>query len=203
MIPPSLCVFARRPERGRVKTRLAAEIGEAAALEAYRECLRGTSELCAKAAPQGSNRGLFVFGTPDGCSVDMAAYFPRWSAFMDQGEGDLGERMARAFRRVAPAILIGTDSPDLPLETVERAMRDVETHDLVLVPAEDGGYVLIGLREPRPEVFRGVPWSSADTLKVTLERAKGLRVSLLPAWYDIDTKADWERWKGGAAGKKE
>lgn len=197
LILPSLCVFARRPEKGRVKTRLAAEAGEAAALEAYRECLRATSALCAQAAPRGGARGLFVFGTPDGCAVDMAAYFPRWAAFMDQGDGDLGERMLRAFRRVAPAVLIGTDSPDLPLAHVEQAFRDLETHDVVLGPAEDGGYVLIGMREAREALFRGVPWSSPDTLKATLDRAKGLKVSLLPPWYDVDTRADYERWKSG------
>lgn len=178
-----------------MKTRLADEIGEDAALEAYRECLRATSARVAEAAPQGAQRGPFVFGTPDGCSVDLSAYFPRWSAFMDQGEGDLGERMARAFRRLAPAILVGTDSPDLPLGHFERAFKDLESHDLVIGPAEDGGYVLIGMREAREELFRGVPWSSPDTLRATLEKAKGLKVSVLPEWYDIDTRADLERWK--------
>jgi uncharacterized protein len=198
----SLCVFARRPEKGKVKTRLAAEIGEAAALEAYRECLRATAARVGEAAPQLSQKGPFVFGTPDGCSIDLSAYFPRWSAFMDQGDGDLGERMARAFRRLAPAVLVGTDSPDLPLEYFERAFKDLETHDVVIGPAEDGGYVLIGMREAREELFKGVPWSSPDTLKITLEKAKGLKVSLLPAWYDIDTKADLERWRGRVAAAK-
>jgi rSAM/selenodomain-associated transferase 1 len=197
MPQPSLCVFARRPERGKVKTRLAAEVGDDAALEAYRQCLRAVSGLCAAVAPQGKGRGLLIFGTPDGCSVDLAAYFPRWSAFLDQGDGDLGARMARAFSRMAPAVLIGTDSPDLPPENVERAFKDLETHDLVLGPAEDGGYVLIGMRNPLPQLFTDIPWSTAEVTKTTLDRAKGLKVSLLPPWYDIDTRADLERWKSG------
>ncbi|NUN47263.1 MAG: TIGR04282 family arsenosugar biosynthesis glycosyltransferase [Candidatus Brocadiae bacterium] len=200
MFPPSLCVFARRPESGRVKTRLAAEIGAEAALGAYRDCLRAVAAQAARIAPRGSLRGLFVFGTPDGCVNDMAAWFPRWSAFMDQGDGDLGERMGRAFRRCSPAVLIGTDSPDLPDAHVEQAFRDLESHDVVLGPAEDGGYVLIGLREQRPDLFRDIPWSTPAVLETTLKRAAGLRVSLLPPWYDIDTRADLERWRRGTAG---
>jgi hypothetical protein len=194
---PTLCVFARRPERGQVKTRLAAEIGEEAALEAYRECLRAVAAQCARIAPQGGDRALMVFGTPEGSVTDLAAYFPRWSAFLDQGGGDLGARMQRAFRLAGPAVLIGTDAPDLPDSHLERAFADVLTHDVVLGPAEDGGYVLIGLRAPRPELFRDIPWSTPGVMAATLERAKGLSASVLPPWYDVDTRADLERWKRG------
>jgi len=197
MTPPTLAVFARRPERGKVKTRLAAEIGPDAALAAYRECLHAVAAQAARVCPQGGLRGIMVFGTPDGSVKDLSAYFPRWSAFLDQGEGDLGERMLRVFRMSAPALLIGTDAPDLPDSHLEQAFRDLETHDLVLGPAEDGGYVLIGMREALPQIFREVPWSTPDVLRVTRERATGLSVSLLPPWYDVDTKADLERWKRG------
>lgn len=200
-LPPSfsLAVFARRPELGKVKTRLAAEIGPEAALAAYRDCLRAVSAQCARIAPQGGKRGLLVFGTPAGSVLDMAAYFPRWSGFLDQGEGDLGARMLRAFKSVSPAVLIGTDSPDLPDAILEQAFADLASNDLVLGPAEDGGYTLIGMNRPFPQLFNDIPWSTPDVMRLTLERARDLKVSVLPKWYDIDTKADLERWKSGSS----
>ena len=118
-----------------------------------------------------------------------------------EGE-DLGARQARLISEVLSlghqaALVIGTDSPTLPRECLDEAVSLVMAPDvdLVLGPTDDGGYYLIGLRAPCPALFEGMPWSTSAVLSRTLDRAQrlGLRVACLPAWFDVDTKADLER----------
>jgi uncharacterized protein len=115
---------------------------------------------------------------------------------------DLGARQARLISDVLSlghqgALVIGTDSPTLPRECLDEAVSLVMAPDvdLVLGPTDDGGYYLIGLRAPCPALFEGMPWSTSAVLPRTLDRAQrlGLRVACLPAWFDVDTKADLER----------
>jgi hypothetical protein len=119
---------------------------------------------------------------------------------LPQGPGDLGERLARAVgaafvrghRRV---LVVGSDSPTLPSHLIAEALRRLEATDVVLGPAFDGGYYLLGLNRLEPALFRDVPWSGPEVLAVTAERARaaGLEVSLLPFWYDVDEPADLAR----------
>ncbi|MEO5658623.1 MAG: TIGR04282 family arsenosugar biosynthesis glycosyltransferase, partial [Polaromonas sp.] len=113
-----------------------------------------------------------------------------------QGEGDLGERMARAVLRITqqqqPVLLMGTDCPALTAARICEAARQLQAHDAVLIPVADGGYVLIGLKSPCPELFTPMPWSTPAVAGETLRRiaALGLRVWQGPQLHDIDEPAD-------------
>ena len=94
----------------------------------------------------------------------------------------------------ARAVLLGTDSPTLPLSFISNAFEQLENVDLVLGPAMDGGYYLIGLSGRVPPIFQDMNWSRPDVLATTVERLRGssYRLGLLPPWYDIDTLDDWQ-----------
>jgi len=112
----------------------------------------------------------------------------------EQGPGDLGERMLRAFARSTAAgasatIIIGADCPTLPASHVERAFELLEGGaEAVLTPADDGGYVLVGSSGPRPELFHAIPWGTADVLDMTRARARRQGIVLMETdgWYDVD-----------------
>ena len=113
----------------------------------------------------------------------------------DQGDGDLGERMARAICRVTarlPVLLMGADCPGLTAAHIAEAARQLQAHDAVLLPVADGGYVLIGLKAPCNELFTSMQWSTPAVAAETLRRmqALGLRVWLGPQLHDIDEPAD-------------
>lgn len=93
-------------------------------------------------------------------------------------------------------VLVGGDSPLMSATYIEKAFDALVEHDLVLGPTEDGGYVLIGMREPIPQLFRDIPWSSENVLRVTIDVANALdlRVKCLDQVWDVDTKADYVRW---------
>lgn len=93
-------------------------------------------------------------------------------------------------------VLVGGDSPLLSATYIEKAFDALEEHDLVLGPTEDGGYVLIGMRKPIPQLFRDIPWSTENVLRETIDvaNALGLTVKCLDQVWDVDTKADYVRW---------
>ena len=95
----------------------------------------------------------------------------------------------------APCLILGTDSPHLPLAVLHQALNALNIYDVVLGPAEDGGYYLIGLSKPCPALFEGIAWSTDQVLAQTLAcaQSQALTAHLLPSWYDIDTVADLRR----------
>ena len=116
---------------------------------------------------------------------------------IDQVGDDLGGRMTQAFdvlfsRGYHRVVIVGTDVPTLPLDYFKQALAQLETHDLVLGPALDGGYYLIGLRKPAPDLFADIPWSTDRVLTLTQEKAHGLRLTTatIPPWRDVDTIED-------------
>ncbi|MBH0200752.1 MAG: glycosyltransferase [Nitrospira sp.] len=118
---------------------------------------------------------------------------------IDQVGDDLGARMNHVFhtlfaQRYRQVILIGTDVPTLPLDHFKQALTALENHDLVLGPALDGGYYLIGLKGVTPELFTDIPWSTDQVLRLTQEKAAaiGLTASMIQPWRDVDTRADLE-----------
>ena len=122
-------------------------------------------------------------------------------ALRPQSGGDLGARMAAAIADAISGgaervVVIGTDCPDVTPDVVAAAFTRLGAADVVLGPASDGGYYLIGMSRPHRVLFEGVPWSSATTLRATLARARagGLSVALLDERRDIDTAEDWRAW---------
>jgi rSAM/selenodomain-associated transferase 2/rSAM/selenodomain-associated transferase 1 len=205
---PTLLVFAKAPEPGRVKTRLAGELGVKGAADLYRRMGR----LVVDRARTGPWRTVICYDPPgrEGVVRDWLGVGAPVE-YRPQTGGDLGARMADAFAAGfggarpsahgasspggAPVVIIGTDAPDLDRGIVEEAFRSLERPegpDLVLGPATDGGYYLLGLRSPAPDLFRAIPWSTDMVLERTLERARdlGLRHTLLKPLSDVDRPED-------------
>ena len=198
--PAHLIVFARVPRLGEVKTRLAAAVGASAALEAHRMLLVRTLETGARCSAFES-RSLAIAGHDvEGECMRLA---DRWGyGLASQRGGDLGARMAGAIDAAceggALAVLVGSDCPELSADDLDQAVNALEGNDVVIAPAEDGGYVLIGCANPGLPIFEGVAWGSARVFEQTLlcaERA-GLRVARLRTLWDVDEASDWKRWRG-------
>jgi rSAM/selenodomain-associated transferase 1 len=193
----ALIIFAKKPEPGMVKTRLSPPLSAEQAAEFYGCMLLDTLAQAAR-VPEFVDR--FLFHDAHG----SRGYFEEVAEGMEvrtQKGNDLGERMEHAFREVfsrgyGAAAIIGTDSPHLPPAYLEMAFALFKQgEEAVFGPASDGGYYLVGLTKPSPELFYGIEWSSANVLEQSLERASAQRltVSLLPPWHDIDTAEDLNR----------
>lgn len=198
----TLVVFARAPELGRVKTRLAAELGLPGALAAYRRL----AEHVIAAVKGGERYSLTVAYTPAEAKWEMRRWLGSSVSLTAQSEGSLGNRMGHAIADALAngakrVVVIGTDCPDVSAAMVGEAFARLADADIVLGPATDGGYYLIGMSRLHPSVFDGVPWSTPETLRVTLERAReaGLSVALLDERRDIDTADDWRAWLASGA----
>jgi hypothetical protein len=194
----TLIIVARRPLAGATKTRLCPPLdGETAA--ALYECFLRDTLLNARRVP--GVQPVIIY-TPEDAGSYFAELAPDFQARPQHG-ADLGHRLAHAFDEALAvaetrAVAIGTDSPDLPHRYISGAFALLAGGaDLVLGPADDGGYYLIGLRRPQPRLFHEVPMSTASVLKdtLTLARELGLRSELLPPWYDIDTHSDLRRFQ--------
>jgi rSAM/selenodomain-associated transferase 1 len=183
----TLVVFARAPELGKVKTRLGARIGDAAALALHRAFV---DDACGLAAATVKRRVLAVAGEPS----TLAEVAARHGMILEQqGEGDLGKRMDAAIEAHAaygPVCILGSDAPSLPPELVRDAFHRLASQDFVLGPSMDGGYWLIGARIRAPELFERMEWSTPSVLPETLRRLADRRASLLPFWYDVDEADD-------------
>lgn len=195
---PAVAVMTKVPGAVPVKSRLHQLLGAEAATALYRCFL--LDRLDALAALD--DVSAVVAYTPADAGPAIAAVTPPGLPLLAQQGGDLGERMATVLEELLAddhpaAVVIGADSPTLPMAWVADAARALAsgTADVALGPASDGGYYLIGLRAPCPALFRDVPWSSADVARITLERAREarLRVHLLPQWFDVDTESDLRR----------
>ena len=189
-------IFAKPPQAGKVKTRLIPDIGAEAATAVYRHCLRHALDTVATA--QMAHRVFLSEPSDD----------PVFSGFritLQRGD-DLGQRMYNAITDLldagaAGAILIGTDCMDLCSGHLQAAARALTDHDLVLLPALDGGYALIGCRRIAPELFTDVQWSSAGVRTRTLANAENMnyRIEQLETVRDIDTLQDLEHYPELAA----
>ncbi len=190
-----LIIFAREPSPGQVKTRLCPPLSGEAAARLYRCLLEDILEETARVP--GLTPALSF--TPDSAGTFFQELTPAGFFIFPQEGADLGSRLIRAFDRGWAAgfktILIrNSDSPDLPTKMVTDAVQVLESKqaDLVLGPSPDGGYYLVGLKTPQPQLFEGIPWSTSSVLADTLARARQLPLTahLLPPWPDIDTIAD-------------
>ena len=192
-----LIVFVREALPGRVKTRLAGDLGVGAATELYAAMRADVLESASSLA----DVRLLVFWAVEQGALPVLQELPRLEMFAQKG-ATLGERMAAAFvtafaSGIRNCCIIGSDSPDLPLRHIEEAFQALEQDraDVVFGPAADGGYYLLGMRRLWGRLFEDVFWSSPQVLETSLERARelNLRSLLLPPWYDLDTIADLRR----------
>ncbi|MDZ4397715.1 TIGR04283 family arsenosugar biosynthesis glycosyltransferase [Hydrogenophaga sp.] len=198
--PASVAIMAKAPVAGLAKTRLIPLLGAAGAARAQ----RGFALRTLATARSASTGEVTLWCAPDAAHRFFRALAVRRGvATMAQPAGDIGQRMAAAmqhhFARAphTPLLIAGTDCPVLTPSHLQQAADALQDHDAVLIPAEDGGYVLIGLRRPVPEVFTEVPWSTAQVLGRTRERLRGCGASWqeLPSLWDVDEPADWLRWQ--------
>ena len=190
MGPRTINVFARFPRRGAVKTRLAASVGEHRALALHRAMARHAIAVAGRVSD--ARRVVWTAGPR---SSSLFAGVPV-RELRRQPPGDLGLRMRHALdahlREGRPGIVIGTDCPALDPTRLEAALAALTAHDVVLGPATDGGYYLIGLSRRAPGLFRGVAWGSHGVLASTLVRVRqaGLSLAMLEPLTDIDEAAD-------------
>jgi uncharacterized protein len=192
MASKHLTVFVKAPSQGTVKTRLARTIGKEAACGAYQKIV---GELVDRLAPLPFIELRF---TPDDAAVEIKPWRRRQWQLRPQGEGDLGQRLERAFGDAFAGgahyvAVIGSDCPTITPDDIQTAWAALQANDVVIGPARDGGYWLIGLREPRPTLFQSIDWSTDKVLKQTLRRARArnLKVELLRELSDVDTESDW------------
>ena len=198
--PAAVAVMAKAPVAGLAKTRLIPLLGAAGAARAQRGfALRtlatvrsaSTGELTLWCAPDAAHRFFRALARHRGVNA------------LTQPDGDLGIRMATAMAHHfakpsrVPLLIVGTDCPALTPVHLQQAADALQTVDVVLIPAEDGGYVLVGLRKPVPEVFTDVAWSTPQVLTQTRERLRvaGASWRELATLWDVDEPADWLKWR--------
>ncbi|MGG6229505.1 TIGR04282 family arsenosugar biosynthesis glycosyltransferase [Tenacibaculum sp. SDUM215027] len=183
-----LLIFTRNPELGKVKTRLAKTIGDEAALDIYKFLLEHTKQVT------------------QNLSCDKAVYYSVkvrendiWSEEFYQKHpqkgDDLGERMHNAFQDsfsegYEKVIIIGSDLPDLTSEHINEAFEKLNSNDVVIGPAEDGGYYLLGMKKPHPNIFKNKDWGTASVRQDTLNDLKKVTVHLLETLNDVDVFDD-------------
>ena len=196
--PARLCLFARAPVLGAVKTRLAQAVGDEAALAAHEELVRAALNQLGHVP--GLRSQLWIAGATDHARVLEWARTWQLEVFPQQGL-DLGARMCDAIETClaagVPGLVVGTDCPDIGANYAQQAARALRDHDLVLGPAEDGGYGLIGLRVAAPEIFDDMPWGSDRVFGETMARARqrGLTSVVLDTIWDVDDAAGWARFQ--------
>jgi len=186
-----LGVFVKVPEPGRVKTRLTPPLSSEEACRLYTAFI---TDLFGRLSRIKKLSGTVFYHGDD--SVTLTSFIPKSYTTSPQRGGNLGERLASAFDELLAgegetAVIIGSDSPDLPVQYIKRAFLKLKHKDVVLGPAADGGYYLVGLRKPAPAIFEDIEWGGPVVLSRTIDRiqSQGLTLSLLPLWYDVDTPA--------------
>jgi len=196
----ALAVMAKAPIAGAVKTRLVPPLTQEQAADLYRALLLDQLEHLSGLTVA----DLYLVYTPEGSAPLMKQLAPpNFQCFAQRG-GDLGERMNFAFSDLwqlghRSVVLIGSDLPALPLGLLGTAFRllATSTRDVVLGPSRDGGYYLVGMNRPTPEIFQNMTWSHGRVLTETTERLakRGIQPALLPEWFDIDSFDDLKQLK--------
>jgi rSAM/selenodomain-associated transferase 1 len=205
--PVAIVLYARAPRRGRVKTRLVPPLTPDAALALHRALVRDAAVVVGRAARASGARPFVAWSAP-GPHLRLTGL-----RRLAQGRGDLGQRMRRTVLGLlgaghAGVVIVGSDAPLVGASNLAAAARAIRSGAPVVIgPAPDGGYYLIGLRADRPEIFAGIPWGTARVLSMTLERLRriGVRAHCLAPARDVDRPADlaWlRRALGGAAGRR-
>ena len=185
----ALLIFSKKPELGKVKTRLAKDIGDDKALQIFRQLLFYTFDVAERAGVY----TIACFTEEDQITLDTIPY----SDFYQQESGDLGDKMFKGFEHAKKQgfnklVVIGTDCADLTKEIIQEAYQKLEDHDVVIGPAKDGGYYLLGMKEPKQHLFENIDWSTEKVLDQTIEsiKSKNETFCLLEELSDIDNIED-------------
>ena len=181
-------LFVKNPQPGKVKTRLTTHCSPEAAAELYRAFVLDSVALLAASSAE---RKVVAFAPADG-AADLLQLLGNGVEMVAQPELDLGKRMDWAMRwcfsqGADRALVIGSDSPSLPSDCIDQALALLADRDVVLGPSTDGGYYLVGQRQPDSGIFADIDWSTGAVLQQTLSRLQGAELGLLPVWYDVDT----------------
>lgn len=196
---PTLVVFSRYPVAGETKTRLIPALGPEGAASLQRE-MSGRVVLTARTACARWGAALQIAYT-GGTRLQVEHWLGRSIECREQPSGDLGERLHASVEQCCSegdaVVIVGTDCPFVSPKRIHEAFAALVSHDVVLGPAEDGGYYLVGLKRPVPELFRGISWGTADVLKQTLVAAStaGLSAMQLGILPDVDRPSDLAAWE--------
>lgn len=192
----AIAIMAKQPQPGKTKTRLCPPLSIEQSVELSEALLQDTIALV-KAVP-GADLALAI--TPPQAQPYFARLAPGGSLFVPVSGANIGECLHKTLKTLlamgfTKALALNADSPSLPPEYLLQAVEALDQHELVFGPAMDGGYYLVGLTRPQPEIFEGIAWSSAQVLEQSLQRAEltGLHTVLTPGWYDVDTYEDLQR----------
>ncbi len=195
-----LIIFTRYPVPGAAKTRLIPALGAEGAAELHRQMAEHT--VAQSRVLQSSEAVTVEVRFAGGSAAAMEAWLGGGLCYQLQGEGDLGDRLIRAFQSAfddgaTSVVIIGTDCPELNAPLLQQAFKQLRHCDLVLGPAVDGGYYLIGLRFPISDLFQQIAWSTAIVLHQTVEIAErlGLAIAYLPTLSDVDYPEDLPIWE--------
>lgn len=195
MISEKLIVFTRYPEPGKAKTRLIPVLGKTGAANLHR--LMAQKAIARALSLQNSRRLSVEIHHTSASQQQMQDWLGTNIIYQNQIDGDLGAKMTAAFQQsfnsgVDKAAIIGTDCPALKVEIMAQAFDKLSQHDLVLGPATDGGYYLIGLRRAIPELFSGIKWGTSEVFASTQAIAQNLdlNIAYLPTLADIDLPED-------------
>lgn len=188
----ALIIFTRNPELGKCKTRLAQTLGDVSALHIYKYLLQHTANV---AKTVKSDRYVFYSETINPNDIWSGDYFSK----KQQKGKDLGERMHHAFNELLDSgyekvIIIGSDLLDLNAAIIEQAFSELEANDVVIGPAVDGGYYLLGMKTLHPELFKNKAWGTETVRRDTLKNLQNSKVFLLKELNDIDTFEDMKHY---------
>lgn len=195
-----IVVFLKAPRPGFVKTRLASSLGDAGACQAY---IKLAHFFLNKLSSYPDVELCFA---PDDASLEIKPFIKSSSWILKpQGQGDLGQRMSRAMQASLPdadgVLIFGTDCPYIETDDVDTAIEALKSSDVVLGPATDGGYWMIGLRHHEPDLFKNIAWSTDQVLDQTRNRIQslGLHCRELRELEDVDDFSSWQKaeefWK--------
>lgn len=186
-----LIVFAKEPIRGMVKTRLKSCFSGGELTQLYKAFIRDTLAIAKRVR---NTRKILAFASAG--IPQFLRSISQGFELIEQTGRTLGDRMLNAIvyargSKSKKTVIIGTDSPTLPPSVIEKAFRELSKKDVIIGPSVDGGYYLIGMKEPLPEIFKGIRWSSRSVTRKTLQNARdcGKTAVLLDEWYDVDDRS--------------
>ena len=190
----ALIIFVKNPQAGKVKTRLAADIGDQAALKVYSNLISFTRDTSQKL----SNHSLYVFYSKH-IELNDEWSNARFDKMVQEGN-DLGQRMDNAFKTLfekhSKLVLIGSDCPELQVDILHDAFNSLNDNDICIGPSHDGGYYLIGMKKPCPELFKDIQWSTSSVYQNSIDilNKSGYSYKELIRLHDLDNIKDLERF---------